>query len=613
MKGSAIKPGRRACRSLGRGPEARGAGGPIAATLCVAVALAASLPAQGVAAAAPVRQYLLAHPAHRHCRTHYVKRVKTVELKRNGRTSKVRETFCVYVRHSSGGGAPLQLVPVIEPPPPAKPKATGPAGGETAQEGAARTYLQEFLPAYRAGLEGYVYSAPLVDMEAKFQSDTSVTVADHKGYAPVNQFSHSETIAGAGPGALAPDTETLYSQAWLELGREGPIVVHVPATPDTFSVVPLYTPYEEDFANIGEGASGLLPPGDYVIAGPGQLEGAEETQGMKIIHSPYDRVWVLPRTLVSSEQDLNEAIAIQAEMKLVPLSAWTTEGLGYKPPAPEVENVVPISFHAPGTQANEDPLFYWSAVGAALKQFQPPAQDDEMLEELARYGIGPGMSPATDPDLGLGALDGLREAVREGRHKVAELFHEQLLAGFQAHNGWDLEPTGEYGTDYALRATVNQFGVGALDPNVALYLSTDSDRTGAALDGALSRYVIHYPASDFPVPVQAFWSLAVYTTSGFLAATPSGRHSLGSGSELHFEPDGSLNLYLQSEEPTTAVGRENWLPTPTDSFRLVLRMYGVDEAAIAPLLEGAPGAWTPPTILPCLEDGRTAEGTSCAG
>ena len=576
---------------------------------CVAAVLATCLLTPVLAAASPARQYLLKHPKREHCRAHYVKRNKTVKVKQHGHTRTVRRTFCVHGSHMSPG---VPLIPVLKPPPAPKKPAAAQPGGETPQEMTSRAYVREFVPAYRAGLQAFVYSAPLLDMQAKFQSNTSVTVANHKGYAPVNQFSHVETIAGSGPGALAPDTETLYSQAWLELGKEGPIVVHVPATPGGFSVVPLYSPYEENFANIGEGASGLLPPGDYVIAGPGQLTGQQETEGMQIIHSPYSRVWVLPRTLVASEQDLKAAIAIQAEMKLVPLSRWAAEGLSYEPPAPEVETRLPTAYHAPGTQANEDPLFFWTAVGAALKQFPPPAADAEELAALAEYGIGPAMSPAGDPNLGLGALDGLREAVREGRKEVSRLFNERLLAGFEAHNGWGLEAAGEYGTDYDLRAITNQFGLGALDPNVALYLFTESDRTGTEFNGASTRYVVHFPAGDFPVPVAGFWSLTVYSPNGFLVSNPLGRHTLGGGSELHYEPDGSLNLYLQSDEPSTAVGRENWLPSTTGSFHLVMRMYGLDESAIEPLLEGASSAWTPPTILPCLENGQTAEGWSCA-
>lgn len=566
---------------------------------------------------ASAAQYLLKHPRREHCRAHYAKRVKTVKVKRDGVSVKVRETFCV--RSGASAPRPVVLTPTIvaperprfelprsaSAPPPAVPEA------ETSKE-ANEAYMHEYTEAYRAGLQAYVYSEPLVQLQESFLSDTSVTVPNHVGDAPVNQFSHFHTIASSGPGPLAPDTETLYSQAWLELGNEGPIVVHVPTSSGNFDVVPLYSPYEENFANIGEGASGLLAPGDYVIAGPNQLSGEQQVEGMQIIHSPYDRVWVLPRTLVTSEQDLEAAIATQAEMKLVPLSRWASEGLNYQPPAPERENSTPTSYHLPGTQRNEDALLYWAAVGAALKQFPPPARDAEELASFAPLDIGPGLSPESDPDLGLGALAGLRAAVRDGHHEVSTLFREQLQAGFEEHNGWGLEATGEYGTEYDLRAIVDQYFRGALDPNVALYLFADSDHTGAALDGAGASYVVHYPASDFPVPVQGFWSLTVYTPYGALFANSLHRYSLGGGSQLHFEPDGSLNLYVQTSEPTSAIGRENWLPVPAGPFQLVQRMYGVDESAIAPILQAAPGAWTPPTILPCQENGETSAGWSCA-
>ena len=478
---------------------------------------------------------------------------------------------------------------------------------------AAGGYAQEYTEGLVLGLQGYVYGEPLMNMQRLYQSNTSVTVADEIGDAPVNQFSHFPALSETKEGEIvAPNADTLYSVAWLQL-KPQPIVLHVPASPGRFSDVPLYSPYEENFANVGEGASGQLPPGNYVIAGPTRLRGVEETEGMRVIHSPYDRVWLLPRTLVRSQQDQSDAVALQAQMKLVPLESWKREGLAYQPPAPEREITQYTAYTVPGTQPGEDPIVYWTALGAALKQFKPPAADAPELKLLARVGIGPGRSPANDPKLGPGLLAGLRAAVALGPQEVSKGFHQSVLAGFERHNGWGLSRTGTYGTEYPLRAVVDQFGLAALKPNIAIYPFATSDRTGAPLTGA-KRYLVHMPSSDFPVPVQGFWSLTMYATNGYFIPNSLERFTLGDRSPLHFEADGSLNIYVQSEEPTSEAELSNWLPAPAAAeFQLILRLYGLEEAAIGPLIEGAPGSFALPTILPCGAENKTSTGIECAG
>ncbi len=151
-----------------------------------------------------------------------------------------------------------------------------------------------------------------------------------------------------------------------------------------------------------------------MIAGPDVDRDKEEVQGMKVIHSPYGRVWLVARTVVNSEADTSNAVAIQAEQKLVPLNKWKTEGLNYTPPAPEKVVTTPIETHVPGTVAGEEPLVYWTALGAAMKQFKPPAADAPELALLKSEDIGAGKSPANDRKLGPGALAGLRAAVTGG-------------------------------------------------------------------------------------------------------------------------------------------------------------------------------------------------------
>jgi hypothetical protein len=266
----------------------------------------------------------------------------------------------------------------------------------------------------------------------------------------------------------------------------------------------------------------------------------------------------------------------------------------------------------PGTQAGEEPLTYWNALGAALKQFKPPAADQPELALLKSVGIGPGKFPVNNAKLSAGTIAGLRAAVAAGPGQVTKELTEMFHAGFTAHNGWLVAPVGTYGTDYSLRAIADKIGLGALPANIAIYPVAQTERAGKPLNGASTRYVAHFPASDFPVPVQAFWSLTMYEANGFFVANPLERYTLGDRSSLQYEADGSLNIYIQSEEPASEAEQDNWLPAPAGPFQMTMRLYGTEESAIPGILEGGAGHWTPPTILPCLEDGKTAAGWNCA-
>src|SRR5262245_28277570 len=274
--------------------------------------------------------------------------------------------------------------------------------------------------AFTLGVKGYTYSEPLMDMQSIFKPETSVTVPEQKSAAPVHQWSHTTALADTKEGIIAPNADTLYSIAWLNLKTQ-PIVLHVPDTSGRFNVVPLLTPYEEDIANVGNDFSGGLAPGNYVIAGPtfratgraaarhsrdpGDPRRDRRTAvpaGVHVINSPYNRVWLIARTEVEAPADTANAVAIQAQEKLVPLSKWRSQGLNYTPPAPKTVITTPTVATIPGTQPGEDALDYWDALGNQLKRFPPRPADQPLLKELRTVGIGPGLRPSTNEHLSQG-------------------------------------------------------------------------------------------------------------------------------------------------------------------------------------------------------------------
>jgi len=91
-------------------------------------------------------------------------------------------------------------------------------------------------------------------------------------------------------------------------------------------------------------------------------------------------------------------------------------------------------------------------------------------------------------------------------------------------------------------------------------------------------------------PVHGFWSLSIYNEHHFFVANPINRFSVGTkNKDLKYNADGSLTIYVQSEEPNDAVQRANWLPAPQGDFSLYVRAYWPKPAV-------TDGTWTPPAV-----------------
>ena len=468
----------------------------------------------------------------------------------------------------------------------------------------------EYDQALAVGTQGYVYGRPVVNTERVFQTHTSVNVCDGRGHAPVNQFCGFRDLADPDDRTVvAPDTSGLYTAAWLDLTPRAQ-VIHVPDTGARFNVVPLLSPWQENFAIMGNGPSGILPPGDYVIRGPGSR--GFRDRGLPVIDSPYDRVWIIMRTGLNDPPDLDAVHAIQAAATITPVDKWG-KNKPYVLRAPNHPDTTLNDATIPGTEPGEDPLDFFDALNAELARFLPPAVDQPTLDQLATVGIGPGLkAPSKNRKLSDATLAGLRDAVAAGEAKVDALLSQAIAAGFTAHNGYFIGDIGNYGTNYNLRAIVDKVGLGALPVNVTIYALGLTDRLGAQFDGATKRYVAHFnapagPLPNLPIP-STFWSLTMYDADFFFVPNPFDRWVINKDSDLHYNADGSLDFYLQTSAPTDPDQFKNWLPTPAGSFRVIWRIASPD--TYQGIIDGS--GWRFATILPCLASGSTAAGWACA-
>ena len=80
----------------------------------------------------------------------------------------------------------------------------------------------------RAGLAGLRVRDPVARHGSDLPHEHERQKSDGKGDAPVNRFSHARKLADAAArDVVAPNHDTLYSIAWLDLSRQ-PQILHVP-------------------------------------------------------------------------------------------------------------------------------------------------------------------------------------------------------------------------------------------------------------------------------------------------------------------------------------------------------------------------------------------------
>jgi hypothetical protein len=430
-----------------------------------------------------------------------------------------------------------------------------------------------------AATDAYVFGYPLLTMAA---SEAKMTNVPHAGLgvAPANQFGNMKAFPDASfTDVVSPNADTLYSLAWLNLASE-PILLSVPDTHGRYYLMPMLDAWTNVFASPGKRTTGTTK-GDYAITGPawsGTLPA-----NVKQIKAPTDLVWILGRTQTNGKADYPAVNAIQAQYKLTPLSAW---GKPYTPPSDVPTNSsVDMKATPINVVASLDAQTYFSKLAALMKD-NPPAPDDApMIAKLATLGIVPGQPfdiNKSGPDVAKAISDG----VDDGRKRVIELGHNPGNA--RLVNGWMIivKDIGTYGTNYNARAGVTWVGLGANLPEDAIYPVVRVDSDNQPLNGA-NKYVLHFDKGQTP-PANAFWSVTMYNSKQLFVDNPINRYAIGDRDKLKYNPDGSLDLYIQHDSPAKDKV-SNWLPADQGSFNMILRMYW-------PKPSVADGSWTPPSV-----------------
>jgi hypothetical protein len=437
--------------------------------------------------------------------------------------------------------------------------------------------------------DAYIYGYSLITTEVtRVQMSNVPDVQGMK--APMGEFFNVQRYPpGDYRGVSAPNADTLYSLAWIDLGKE-PIVFTYPDMGKRYFLFPMYSLWMPVVESLGSRTTGEAA-GEYLITGPGW--NGEVPAGLKQIKSPTRYFLILGRTYADgSEEDYKIVNALQAQYKLVPLSSY---GKPYTYVAPKVEE-------NPGFSMTDKPQEvilamstseYFNRMATLMGNAAPPAPEDApILAEMAKIGLVPGRAfdiTKLDPTV--------QAALTDLPKNVLAKIVAQSTPGKGLVNGWAISglETGRYGTNYLGRALIAAVGWPANLPEDADYPTTFVDAEGKKLNGA-NKYTLTFEKGLTP-PVDGFWSITMYFDEGgwWFYPNPLNRFTVSMRDKPKFNEDGSLTLYFQHESP--GADREaNWLPSPAGEFLLTLRMYWPKETppSILPLSKST---WVPPALV----------------
>jgi hypothetical protein len=399
----------------------------------------------------------------------------------------------------------------------------------------------------------------------------------------VHEVVYFDELMGSDPLFLTGNTDTVYASIFLDLERDGPVVVEIPPGAGPGTVNDAYFRFVIDMGgpgpDRGKGGKYIILPPDY----DGDIKPTEGLATTQVDGEDYFVAqstsyvnWVILRgLLVDGKPD-------------APSKMWETGlrsySLASKDNPPKAVFVSGSGKEFNTIHANTYPFF--EELHHVINKEPVDFLDPELRGLAASIGIVKGKPFEPDERLRKILVDAV--AVGNATARAIWLKPRDERAYFYENSGWY---TGFIGGDYRwlnddgiggrnmdartlffYSATVNTPAMALRIPGVGsqyAFNATDSD--GNYLEGS-KKYRVNIPGD---VPAKNFWSVVVYD--------PQTRSELQTGQEypsknnvrdnLVYNEDGSVDLYFGPEAPQ---GLEaNWTQTvPGKGWFVLLRLYG---------------------------------------
>jgi hypothetical protein len=370
---------------------------------------------------------------------------------------------------------------------------------------------------------------------------------------------------------LGGNTDTVYASGILDLEKDGPTVVEIPAGSGPGTVNDAYFCFVIDMGapgpDRGQGGKYLILPPDY---------DGDVPEGYFVARSTSYINWLILRGfLVDGKPDAATEM-FEKGVKIYPLASIDN------PPAMKFISGSELEFNTIHANTYE----FYGELNDVIQREPISMLDPELRGLAASIGIQKGKPFA--PDARMKAI--LTEAVAVGNATARSLYFQLREEGAYLYESsyWK---TGFIGGDYRwlrdggaggryLDARTYFFYIATVNtPAMTLkmvgkgsqYALCDKDSNGEFLYGDKS-YKLNIPTN---APAKDFWSIVIYdpqTRSELQTGQPfPGKNN--KKSVLDYNDDGSVDLYFGPEAPA---GKENnWIQTvPGKAWFAALRLYG---------------------------------------
>ncbi|RAS33201.1 DUF1254 domain-containing protein [Paraburkholderia bryophila] len=441
-------------------------------------------------------------------------------------------------------------------------------GGYPAQK-SVQPLQDEWL--FQRAVQSYLWALPALNVYAMKEGSEKRFGAGYNVLPIFKQRLNAATLI------TTPNSDVIYALGYLDLAKDGPIVIEVPpglqGILDDFFQRPICGPQTDGHTWCGD--VGLPGPdkgkgGQYLLLPPG-FKG-DVPEGYFVYRPRTNGVFVFWRGFFKDPKQLEAPVSVLEQTKIYPLGQQASA----KPMQFPDASGVPVDMLYPTDGSAFD----------MLKRFidseYPDPADMEMRGMLSSLGIVKGQ-PFTPDDRSKKILDEAARTAAKMARVVAvappangaapKYYPDRQYLNVFPGNADFTSPTFNYIDQrtgfftFAYSASpgmaVNMVNVGAKYP-VAF-----RDADGSLLMGENS-YKLHLPPD---IPAAIFWSVTAYdgwSGSGLNNGQPF--PSINTMDQPSKNPDGSIDIYFG---PTRPVGAQNYIRTiPRKGFFAIVRLYG---------------------------------------
>jgi hypothetical protein len=347
-----------------------------------------------------------------------------------------------------------------------------------------------------------------------------------------------------------PNLDVAYLEAWFAVDENMPVILEIPKIEGRYYTAQIVDEWAEILHNINERNFPEHPYGQYAIC----LKGSnpEIPEGALRIDIPSKKAKMLAR--VERQGDDEGALALQKAFKIIKIGE------------PEIESAIEIPMFS-NKELITDAVFNKSMIEQVLSS-APDAVSNAVEYQKKVLAIAEYVGKNND---NRAIIDGIIK--KKGIQLLLALVMGEVRG--DARGGWiSTRQWLKFGDDVEFRCSSNYAGLWWNSSAEVVYYMGSKDKDGNPVNGN-NVYVIHYKPEDLPMNhVNSYWSLTMLSLPDYrVVPNELERYNLNNVSELTYEEDGSLKLYIASELPEGAP-ESNWLPSPKGkSFVMNHRLY----------------------------------------